>query len=85
MAQRKKKRVREKGKIRLSHYFQDLEKGQRVAIKPEASIAFHSTLRLRGKIGVVEGKRGNSYIIKVKAGNKMKTLILKPIHLIKVS
>ncbi|MBU2496662.1 MAG: 50S ribosomal protein L21e [Nanoarchaeota archaeon] len=85
MAKRKKQRVREKGKIRLSQYFQNLEKGQKVAIKPEASIPFHAPMRLRGKVGIVEGKRGKSYIVKVKAGNKMKTLILKPIHLIKVS
>lgn len=85
MAIRKKQRVRKKGKISLSHYFQKLEKGQRVAIKPEGSLPFHAPKRLKGKVGTVEGKRGTSYIIKVKQGKQYKRLILRPIHLIKIS
>ncbi len=84
MARRKKKRVREKGKLRLSHYFQELKQGERVAIKPEVSLQPAVPLRFRGKIGIVEGKRGRAYIIKFKDGNMEKKLILKPIHLVKV-
>ena len=85
MAKRKKQRVRQKGKISLSRYFQKLEKGQKVAIKPDASVPFHTHIRLRGKVGVVEAKRGRSYVIKLKIGKQFKRLILKPIHLKKIS
>lgn len=85
MAQRRKQRVREKGKLRLSRYFQDLSAGQKVAIKPEASIPFPIPMRFRGKTGVVEGKRGRAYIVKLKDGNMVKRVILRPIHLIKLT
>ncbi len=85
MAQRRKKRVREKGKLRLSQYFQELKVGQKVAIKPEASIPFPLPIRFRGKIGVVGGKRGRAYVINIKDGRMKKIVILKPIHLVKLA
>lgn len=85
MGQKRKQRVRKKGKISLSRYFQKLEKGQRVAVIPEASLIFPFPLRFRGMIGVVEAKKGASYIVKVKDGKSTKRLILRPIHLKKLS
>lgn len=85
MAQRRKQRIRERGKLRLSRYFQDLAPGQKVAIKPEASLPFPLPIRFRGKMGVVEGKRGKAYIVKIKDGNMTKRVILLPIHLVKLA
>lgn len=84
MAKRRKQRVRKKGKISLSLYFQKLEIGNKVVIKPEISLPFSAPTRFRGRVGVVEGKRGKAYIIKIKDGKSFKRLILKPIHLMKV-
>ena len=60
-----KKHIRNKGKLKLSRYFQELDIGDNVAIKRELSLE-KPLARLQGKIGVIEEKRGESYIIKVK-------------------
>ena len=85
MSRRRKSRVRQKGKLSLSRYFQQLEKGQRVVIKPVASLQPAIPIRFKGRAGVVEVKRGNAYVVRFKDGKMDKRLIIKPIHLIKVS
>ena len=84
MAQRRKQRVRQKGKISFSRYFQELKPGDKVAIKPEESLPFPTSVRFKGKIGVVESKKGRAYVIKLKEGKTYKKAILRPVHLIKV-
>jgi len=37
--------------------------------------------RFHGKIGVIKGQRGRSYIIEVKFGDKVKETIVRPEHL----
>ena len=37
--------------------------------------------RFQGRIGVVEGKRGRSYIVGLRIGNKEKSLIVRPEHI----
>lgn len=80
----KGKRIREKGKLRLSQYFKEIEEGSRVAVTIDESVnrPFHK--RMQGKSGVVVGSRGNSKIIKIKDGRKEKTLIIHPIHIKKI-
>lgn len=85
MARRRKQRVREKGKISLSRYFQKLDKGQRVVIKPNASLPFPLPLRFRGHAGIIESKRGKAYVVKIRDGNQYKKVVLRPIHLTKIS
>ena len=77
----KRKSVRERGKIRFSEYFKTLNEGDRVAIVKEKSVANNLPKRVQGRTGIVAGKRGNSYIIKVKDLNKEKEFIVGPIHL----
>ena len=84
MAQRRKQRIRERGKLSLSRYFQELAKGQKVAIKPEASLPFSLPIGFSGKMCVVESKRGKAYVVKIKDGNMTKRVILLPIHLVKL-
>jgi len=79
----KKKKVRDKGKIKLSRYFQKLEKGDRVAIVRELSQKASFPKTLQGKTGTIEGKRGDCYIVKIKSG-KGKRFIIHPIHLKKL-
>jgi len=76
-----RKKTRERGKIRLSEYFKELKTGDRVAIKREQSVDASFPERVQGRTGVVTGKRGRSYIVKLKELNKEKTFIVKPIHL----
>ncbi len=37
--------------------------------------------RYHGKVGVIRGKRGKSYIVEVVVGSKIKKLFIRPEHL----
>ncbi len=80
----RRKPVRERGKLSFSRYFQTLEEGQKVAIKIERSLKSNIPKRFQGRTGIVVGRRGKAYIIKLKDGKKEKEFIAKPIHLIKL-
>lgn len=80
----KSKNLREKGKLKLSKYFQELEKGDRVSVEEELSLQPMFPKRLQGRTGIVTGRRGNAYIIKIKNQNKEKEFIIPPIHLKKI-
>ena len=76
-----RKDLRQRGKIQLSRYFQNLKGGDRVAIVKEKTIKSSFPDRMQGKTGVVEEKRGHAYVVKVNDKNKEKRFIIKPIHL----
>ena len=79
-----RKPIRKRGKLQLSRYFQELKEGDFVAISREQTVASVFPKRLQGITGVVEGKRGRAYMIKIKDGNKEKRLLIEPIHLKKI-
>ena len=79
----KRKRIREQGKLKFSRFFKNLKEGDRVAIVREISFKGSFPNRIQGRIGVVESKRGDSYIINMKIG-KEKRYIVHPVHLKKV-
>jgi len=80
----KRKAVRTRGKLRLSRYFQEFKEGDVVAVTKEKSIKSSFPVRLQGRTGVIETKRGKSYVIKMKDQNKEKQFIIEPIHLKKI-
>jgi len=82
MLKRKKKRT--KGKLQLSKYFQKFDKGDRVAVIRELSQEPKFPQRIQGLSGIIEGKRGRAYIVKIKEGKKEKLHIIKPVHLKKL-
>ncbi len=77
----KKKKIRRKGKLQLSKYFQEFNDGDFVAVVKEPSIQTRFPGRIQGRTGLVEGKRGRSYIIKIKDQEKEKKFLIAPIHL----
>jgi large subunit ribosomal protein L21e len=79
-----RKPIRTRGKLQLSRYFQELNKGDFVAISREKAIQSSFPKRFQGITGVVEEKRGKAYIIKIKDGNKDKQILIEPIHLKKI-
>jgi large subunit ribosomal protein L21e len=79
-----KKPVRTRGKLQLSRYFQNIKKGDFVAISKEQSVRASFPKRLQGITGIVEGKKGRVYIVKIKDGNKSKDLLIEAIHLKKI-
>jgi len=79
-----KKKVRTKGKLQLSRYFQNLKERDRVSVVREASIRTNFPERLQGRTGIVEGKRGRSCVVKIKDQEKEKKFLIDPIHLKKI-
>ncbi len=77
----RKKKIRTKGKIQLSRYFQELNNGDSVAIVKEPSVQAKFPERIQGRTGVIVGKRGMSYIIKIKDLKKEKKFLIAPVHL----
>ena len=76
-----RKNQREKGKIKLSNYFQKFKSGERVAVVKELAVQPRFPAKLQGRSGVVKGKRGSSYLVKIKDLNKEKDYIIHPVHL----
>lgn len=78
-----RKHVREKGAVPpLSLLMIDYKPGDKVYIKVNPAI--HHGMphrRYHGKTGVIVGKRGKAYIVKVNLGEKKKTLFIRPEHL----
>jgi large subunit ribosomal protein L21e len=79
-----RKRLRTRGKIKLSEYFQELKEGDKVAVVRELAAEPKFPKRLQGRSGVVQGKRGGSYLVRINDMNKEKTYIIHPVHLKKL-
>lgn len=77
----KRKSVKEKGKIKLSYYFQKFERGDRVGVNRELFFQPKFPKQLQGRSGTIQSSRGNSYLVKINDLNKEKTYIIHPIHL----
>lgn len=78
---RRAKKIRDKGKLRLSSYFKVLSDGERVAVVDERGVRVNFPKRLRGMSGKVIGSRGRFKEVEIKDGNKTKTFIIHPVHL----
>jgi len=79
-----KKKMREKGKLSFSRYFQKFNEGERVSVVIEPSLKRGFPERLQGRTGVVESKRGKAYFVKIKDSNKEKSFLIEPINLKKI-
>jgi len=80
-----KKAFGSRGKISLTNYFQEFKKGDSAVLKAEP--AYQNgiyPLKFHGRICVVEARRGKCYEVMIKDGGKKKTLLVHPVHLIKV-
>jgi ribosomal protein L21E len=78
---RRAKKIRSKGKIKLSSYFKIIENGARVAVVDERGVRMSFPKRLRGMSGVIKGTRGKFKEVLIKDGNKEKIFIIHPVHL----
>jgi large subunit ribosomal protein L21e len=77
-----KRKSRERGKTGLSRVLREYESGEKVVIKLDPSV--HKGMphrRFHGKIGVIDEKRGRSYVINVSQGNATKEIIVRPEHI----
>ncbi len=78
------KRIREQGKLSLAKYFEELKKGDRVALVRNLSYKSNFSNRMQGRTGVVVEKRGRAYVVRVKDGKKEKTFIVSKINITKL-
>ena len=78
------KKIRTRGKIQFSRYFQELKIGDKVAIVKEKAVTSNFPLRLQGRTGNVEEKRGKAYLINLMDHNQEKRFLVEPIHLKKI-
>jgi len=79
-----RKPIRTRGKIKLSNYFQELKKGDSVAVINEKAVQSSFPKRLQGRTGKVDKKIGRSYSVKINDQTKEKSFIINPIHLKKI-
>ena len=77
----RRKPVRTRGKLQLSKYFQEFEKGDSVAVVVEPAVQSSFPKTLQGRTGVIESKRGKVYVVKIKDQNKEKRFLIEAIHL----
>lgn len=73
---------RQKGKISLQKYFQEFKPGDKVLLAAEPAVQKGMYFRrFHSRVGVVEGKQGRCYKIKINDINSKKTVIVHPVHL----
>lgn len=77
----KSKKVRQKGKLKLSEYYKELNNGDRVAVVAEKSVRKGFPSKIQGCTGEVVESRGSHKLVKLKDKNATKTFIIHPIHL----
>ena len=78
-----RKSPRKRGGQALGMLLHEYKPEEKIVIKINSSV--HKGMphrRYHGKIGLIKEKRGRSYIVKVTQGNKEKTVILRPEHII---
>ncbi len=80
----KRKDIRTRGKFSFSKFFQKFNEGESVAIVKEQSKTANFPDRMQGRTGIVCGKRGRSYVVKIKDQNKPKIYLIEPVHLKKI-
>ena len=79
---RKKLRQRPAKKPAITKFLKKFKAGQKVLILPEPSSQKGMPFpRFKGRVGVIVGRRGKSYLIEVKNGKKVKRIISRPEHL----
>jgi len=77
-----RRKLEQKSRPAITRFLQEFDIGQNVVITLEPSS--HKGMpfpRFRGKMGKIVGKRGRSYVVNIKDGNKTKQIISRPEHL----
>ncbi|MFW6040948.1 MAG: 50S ribosomal protein L21e [Thermoplasmatota archaeon] len=80
-----RKKPSERGLIPVTRALQEFEEGEKARVKIEPSVhKGQPHRRFHGKIGVVQGKQGEAFVLKVKDGGKKKMVLVRSEHLRKV-
>jgi large subunit ribosomal protein L21e len=82
---RLQKKPRDRGLTKITKALQTFEEGERAIIRIDPSV--HRGMpskRFHGVMGTVQSRRGDAYVLAVHDGNKPKTVIARPEHLMRV-
>ena len=77
-----RKQPRERGKVGLSRLLRAYNPGDKVKISIDSGV--HKGMphrRYHGRVGIIKGRRGRSYVIEVTERNQTRTLIARPEHI----
>lgn len=77
-----RKNYKEKGKLNISRFTRAFETGDSVQLR--ADPGFQKGMyfpRFHGKTGRIVGKQGSCYLVQISDMNKLKTVLVHPIHL----
>ena len=80
-----RKSPRQRGMPPVTKFLQSFDVGETVAIKIDPSV--HEGMpdpKFHGRTGKVIGQQGKAYLVQVRDGGMMKTLIVAPVHLKRV-
>lgn len=73
---------RQRGKLPLSQYFQELKVGDKVNLKINSNVQKGQFFpRFHGLTGVISGKQGNCYQVTLWDREKEKKVFVHPMHL----
>jgi large subunit ribosomal protein L21e len=78
------KKIRTKGKISFTRYFQEFKDGDKVSIVREPAVKGSFPTRMQGRTGTIKGKRGKAYFVNIKERKMEKNFLIEPIHLKKM-
>ncbi len=77
-----RKEPSERGLMPINQALKEFEEGEKVKINIEPSVQkAQPHRRFHGKIGEIDGKQGNAFVVKVKSGGKTKKVITRSEHL----
>ena len=72
----------ERSRLNISRVIHDYSEGDRVAIVIDGGQQMGMPhRRFQGKTGFIEGKQGKAWVVSVKDGNMLKTVVARPEHL----
>ncbi len=80
----KSKQIRTRGKKKLSELFHEFKVGDKVALVRNLSEKASFPERMEGRTGIIEGRQGKAYKIKLNDFNEEKQFIVKSVHLKKI-
>lgn len=83
--QKLRKNIRDRGKPPIKNITQDFSEGKKVSISINPSVPEGQPHpKFHGNVGKITGKQGRAYVIDIREGGKIKKVISRPEHLVRV-
>ena len=80
-----KTKLKYKTRVSFSKHFQKFQNGEIVAVIKKPSVTASFPGRLHGQTGVIDGKVGKAYVVRINGKKRDKKFLVMPIHLNKIN